>query len=160
MKKITLFILLSISQISFAQDYTTELFCQDLNIILQKVQVFSQNIANHQTTRTIEGGPYKKKIVTECRDGHCKIMNDSSAPILKYDPNHPDANSNGYVAYPNFSVQEQMAKLFKAQNAYDIVIAAMPIKPQDLLVGRKFKSCFENYAFFKEQFDFKTYLGR
>lgn len=140
--------------------YEIEEFCQDLNTILQKVQIHSENIVNHQTTRTVKGGHYKRKIISKCKAGHCQISTDNAPPIMKYLPTHPDANKNGYVAYPNFSVHEEKAYLMKAQMAYDLVIGNIPVEPIDLLKGTKLDSCFENYAFFKDRFDFQTYLGR
>lgn len=161
MKFILLFTL--ISSAAWAHDkteYDIETFCQDLNVILIKVQTHSMNIENHQTTRTSEGGPYKRRIITKCHKGHCEMHEDRKSPILHYKPDHPDADENGYVAYPNFSVQEELKGLIKAQNAYDLVVGNMPVENIHLLAGDKFKHCHENYAFFKEQFDFQSYLGR
>jgi flagellar basal-body rod protein FlgC len=159
--KISILIFAILSSTAFATTgYEVETFCQNLNVILQKVQIHSGNIANNQTTRTIEGGYYKRKILSGCKNGHCKVSLDNTPPILKYLPNHPDANENGYVAFPNFSIHEEKAHLIKAQNAYDLVVGNMPVKSIELLKGHKLDSCFENYAFFKEQFDFQAYLDR
>jgi flagellar basal body rod protein FlgC len=142
------------------QQYSVETFCQDLNIILQKVQVHTSNIANHQTTRTHEGGHYKRLIIGDCKDGFCDTYKDESPPQLIYRPEHPDANEEGYVAYPFFSIYEEKSFLLKAQNAYSLVLSQMPVRPIALLKGNKFDQCFKNYKFFKEKFDFQTYLGR
>ncbi|MBT3982340.1 MAG: hypothetical protein HOE90_13360 [Bacteriovoracaceae bacterium] len=142
------------------ENYDVELFCQDINVILQRVNIASFNIANHKTTRTAKGGPFKRELISSCKDGHCKIEIDQTPPMLHYIPDHPDANKMGYVAFPNFSVLEEKAKMMKAQNAYNLIIAHMPVFTKDLVVGNKLNHCFENYQYFKEQFDFKSYLGR
>ena len=159
--KVLTFVSLLLSSTTFANtEYKVETFCQDLNVIIQKVQVHSGNIANHQTTRTVEGGHYKRKMLSECKNGHCQVSFDNSPPMMKYLPNHPDSNENGYVAFPSFSIHEEKAHLIKAKNAYDLVVANMPVKSVELLKGHKLDKCYENYAFFKEQFDFQAYLGR
>lgn len=154
------FLLISASVLASDQKYSVDLFCQDLNVILQKVNVYSMNISNHKTTRTAEGGYFKRKLVKNCVNGKCEIVTDESSPILVYQPSHPDAQETGYVAYPSFSIADEKAKLIKAQNAYDLVVGNMPVKPVDLLIGDKFEKCFADYKFFKEQFDFQSYLGR
>lgn len=156
---ILVFVLFSSTTFASTQ-YEIEAFCQDLNTILQKVQVHSANIANHKTTRTVEGGHYKRRIISECKNGHCQVSLANTPPVMKYLPDHPDANETGYVAFPDFSIHEEKAYLIKAQNAYDLVVGNMPVKSVELLKGRKLDKCFESYAFFKEQFDFQAYLGR
>lgn len=47
-------------------NYPLELFCQDMNIVLMKSKIHTQNIANKNTTRTAKGGPYKRKILKDC----------------------------------------------------------------------------------------------
>jgi flagellar basal body rod protein FlgC len=158
-------ILLLISFSVFAHDkesYEIKLFCQDVNVIMTKLNASSSNLANINTTRTVEGGYYKRKIVKNCKAGHCEVYRDESPPILKYDPNHPDAKKNGYVAYPFYSEAEVKVEILQAQNAYEIVWANKPksIESKDWVVGDKFKTCFENYKKFKGLYDFKSYLGR
>lgn len=160
MKALSVLLLLSATTFASDQKYTVDLFCQDLNVILQKVNTHAFNIANHKTTRTVEGGYFKRNLVENCENGKCDIVKDDSPPLLVYQPSHPDAKENGYVAYPSFSIAEEKASLIKSQNAYDLVVGNMPVKPVDLLVGNKFKKCFEDYKYFKEQFDFQAYLGR
>jgi len=155
-----LFIYSSILVADDKNEYSINLFCQDLNVILERVSVHSYNIANHQTTRTENGTPFRRKIIDHCLHGQCLISEDQTPPILKYRPGHPDANENGFVAYPDFSIDQERAKLIKAQNAYDLVVGNMPISSVNLLVGNKWDECFSKYIYFKEQFDFKTYLGR
>ena len=128
-----------------------------------RVNTISSNIANAQTTRTDEGGPYRRKEVVfkainfneyfnealekttnnakyedPLDEGDLgkmvnpaimsvvvdKISRDDSAPKLKFDPNHPDADTNGYVAYPNINPVIEMADLVEATRAYQANVAA------------------------------------
>jgi flagellar basal-body rod protein FlgC len=153
-------LLFSTSLLANATNYDIDTFCKDLNVVLQRTKVHSMNIANAHTTRTPEGGYFKRRLIGNCQHGYCEVYSDKAFPIMKYDPEHPDADKNGYVAYPNINVSQEMAALIKAQNAYDLIIANSPINSIDLLKGSKLDNCFKAYKFFKEQFDFKTYLGR
>ncbi|MEA1917208.1 MAG: flagellar basal body rod protein FlgC [Campylobacterota bacterium] len=128
-----------------------------------RVNVISSNIANAQTTRTEEGGPYRKRsVVFQAVDFNKvlqdkmlnktdslgfsdplelgqegkkvdpaimsvivdKIVRDDSAPQMKYEPSHPDADSKGYVAYPNINPVVEMADLVEATRAYQANVAA------------------------------------
>ncbi|GAA8743026.1 flagellar basal body rod protein FlgC [Helicobacter pylori] len=53
-----------------------------------------------------------------------KIVRDDSEPLMKYDPSHPDANAQGYVAYPNVNAVVEMADLVEATRAYQANVAA------------------------------------
>ena len=50
---------------------------------------------------------------------------DRGAPIFKYEPNHPDANEEGYVAYPNVNLMEEMTNMIQATRAYEANVSAM-----------------------------------
>ena len=128
-----------------------------------RVNVISSNIANAQTTRTDEGGPYRRKEVVfkaidfneyfnkainsstnsakfedPLNEGSFgekvnpaimsvivdKISRDDSEPKMKYDPSHPDADTNGYVAYPNINPVIEMADLVEATRSYQANVAA------------------------------------
>lgn len=128
-----------------------------------RVNTISTNIANAQTTRTDEGGPYRRKEVVfkaidfnqhynnaingstnsasyedPLKEGAFgkkvnpaimsvlvdKIVRDDSAPKMKFEPNHPDADANGYVAYPNINPVIEMADLVEATRAYQANVAA------------------------------------
>ncbi len=102
------------------------------------MEVISQNIANANTTKTDEGGPYRRQMVhfdTMLRN-QMKFNNDVSSNNLSevraskiiedsrpfrevYQPGHPDANDNGMVLYPNVQVHEEMADLISASRAYE-----------------------------------------
>ncbi|MBC99111.1 MAG: flagellar basal body rod protein FlgC [Halobacteriovoraceae bacterium] len=112
----------------------------------KRMCAISSNIANAQTTRTAEGGPYRKKEVVfgseparesfgEILEGELdekaqsvhatEVISSNKPPILKYEPNHPDANKDGYVAYPDINVMEEMADMISASRAYEANISAM-----------------------------------
>ena len=106
-----------------------------------RMDVISNNIANANTTRTVEGGPYKRKIVTfEERDNQginsfsqilskkmktgsgvraTGIIEDRAPGKLVYDPNHPDANKEGYVELPNLNIVSEMVDMITATRAYE-----------------------------------------
>lgn len=114
----------------------------------ERINVVSSNIANAQTTHSKDGGPYKKQNVvfeevllesakkTDEKDqekldplalksvGVREIIESKDAPILKYEPNHPDANENGYVAYPNINPVIEMTDLIEAMRSYEANVAA------------------------------------
>ena len=102
------------------------------------MEVISQNIANANTTKTDEGGPYRRQLVhfdtmlrnqmkfnndvasnnlSEVRAS--KIIEDSRPFREVYQPGHPDANDDGMVLYPNVQVHEEMADLISASRAYE-----------------------------------------
>lgn len=112
----------------------------------KRTAAISSNIANAQTTRTAEGGPYRKKEVvfgseparesfSEILDGELagqkvhatEVVNINKPPILKYEPNHPDANKDGYVAYPNINVMEEMSNMISAQRSFEANVNAMNV---------------------------------
>jgi len=112
----------------------------------KRIEAISSNIANAQTTRTAEGGPYRRKeaifgsepardsfadilegeIDAKAQTVHVtEVVSSNEPPILKYDPNHPDANKEGYVAMPNINVMKEMADMISAQRAYEANITAI-----------------------------------
>jgi flagellar basal-body rod protein FlgC len=108
-----------------------------------RAETLVENMANAETTRTPEGGPYKRKDVvfsSELQESPfsavfqnelatgvnvSEILQDNSAPDLRYLPNHPDANSEGYVAFPKMNPAEEMANLLNTTRSYQANIAAM-----------------------------------
>lgn len=128
-----------------------------------RINIISSNIANANTTRTAEGGPYRRRSVIFKATDFSEILNrkikdnsnmleyenplnDPSSPKdadpsimsvvvhkvvrddkefrLKYEPNHPDANDEGYVSYPNINPVIEMADLIEATRAYQANVAA------------------------------------
>jgi len=99
-----------------------------------RLNVISQNLANSDTTRTENGDPYRRKIVTfkEILNKEVgssnedfggvrvnSIKEDQSPFKLVYNPDHPDANEEGYVRMPNVNVLNEMIDMMSAQRAYD-----------------------------------------
>jgi flagellar basal-body rod protein FlgC len=112
-----------------------------------RMNTISSNIANINTTRTPEGGPYRRKDVVfesmpEVRNfGEIlgvdspkadiqrvqvtDVLSDRKAPLLKYEPDHPDANADGYVAYPNINLMEEMTNMIQATRSYEANVSSM-----------------------------------
>jgi flagellar basal-body rod protein FlgC len=108
-----------------------------------RAEMLVENMANTETTRTPEGGPYRRKDVVfasqvqaspfsatfqnEMSEGVtvADVMQDSRAPELRYLPSHPDADANGYVAFPNMNPAEEMVNLMNAQRSYEGNVAAI-----------------------------------
>lgn len=110
-----------------------------------RMNTISSNIANVHTTQTPEGGPYRRKdvildaipeqknfgeILIDKADRNLQrvqvtdIHVDTKAPLLKYEPEHPEANEDGYVAYPNINMMEEMANMIQATRSYEANISA------------------------------------
>ena len=108
-----------------------------------RMNTSASNLANAQTTRTAEGGPYKRQdpvFVTQAGDPNSfdtaldgamagvnvsEVVHDQSAPKRVYDPTHPDAGQDGYVAMPNVNTVEEMVNMLTATRAYEANSTAM-----------------------------------
>jgi flagellar basal-body rod protein FlgC len=109
-----------------------------------RVENSSSNVANAQTTRTPEGGPYRRKDVVfqsvsfddtltvalenlsegvEVTD----VVPDETPFDRRYEPGHPDADADGYVLYPNVNVMGEMLDLASAARSYEANLSAMNI---------------------------------
>lgn len=129
-------------------DFSTGLRISASGLAAQRMRMntISSNIANINTTRTPEGGPYRRKdVVFEAMpDGRnfgdmvktapndnfqrvqvTDVVVDQKAPMLKYEPDHPDANAEGYVAYPNINMMEEMANMIQATRSYEANVSAI-----------------------------------
>jgi flagellar basal-body rod protein FlgC len=129
-------------------DFSTGLRVSSSGMTAQRMRMntISSNIANINTTRTPEGGPYRRKdvvfesmpevrnfgeILTSQPDRNVQrvqvtdVAVDMKAPLLKYEPNHPEANQEGYVAYPNINLMEEMANMIQATRSYEANVSAM-----------------------------------
>lgn len=100
-----------------------------------RMDVISSNIANINTTRTDEGGPYRRKVAI-FKENYNKdlgllgvkaiqIEEDDSEFRLEYNPTHPDANEAGYVEYPNVDILVEKTDLMTAQRAYEANVDAL-----------------------------------
>ena len=107
-----------------------------------RMNVISANIANADTVKTKEGGPYKRRDVifaTENTENFSSILKkvkvadivrDDTPPKLKYDPSNPLANKAGYVAYPNINPVVEMTNLIDAMRSYQANISALDAAKQ------------------------------
>jgi len=93
-----------------------------------RLNTIASNVANASSTKTADGGPYRKKDVLfrsflydESSVGVDipKIVEDQRPGRMVFEPSHPDADKNGYVSYPNVNVIEEMVNLMAASRAYE-----------------------------------------
>jgi len=97
--------------------------CQkSLNDIRLEMKVISSNIANFNTTRTPEGGPYEKREVI-CFNNVCEIIRNRNF-VSKFEPTHPDANDNGYVKYPQIELMVEISNMINAARDYEEIVAS------------------------------------
>ena len=112
-----------------------------------RMNTISSNLANAQTTRTPEGGPYRRKdpvFQAQPVDSFKSVLNnqmqvpihkvkvvdivsDRSAPKMVYQPDHADANPEGYVAMPNINTMEEMVNLITASRTYEANVTAIKV---------------------------------
>ena len=111
-----------------------------------RTEVLVENLAYSETTRTPEGGPYRRKDVVFTEDNTIGSFSselgtalgptlsgvtvsettiDDSAPELRYQPGHPYADKDGYVAYPKINPAEDMVDLMGASRSYQANVAAI-----------------------------------
>ena len=115
-----------------------------LNLERLKLDVISSNITNANTTRTPDGGPYLKKVVTFEESIKRQQSYFTGLPTSKsfgvrstgiveneeniriaFEPDHPDANEEGYVSYPNVDMADEMIDMMTTMRAYDANVTAM-----------------------------------
>jgi len=132
-------------------------FIQSLNVAgaglsaqRTRMNVIAENLANINTTRTAEGGPYLRKdvVLAAVPEGKpfkdvlkeqglgpgaeaslstvtvAEVIEDPRPPRIVYDPNHPDADEAGYVQMPNINVVEEMVNMISAHRSYDANVTA------------------------------------
>jgi flagellar basal-body rod protein FlgC len=113
----------------------------------QRAEVVTSNLANAETTHTAEGGPYKRVHVVfgthpvashgfqatlaSLSDMHTegvrvdRVVEDGAAPVRRFEPGHPDADADGYVAYPAINPVEEMVNLMGAARSYQLNASAV-----------------------------------
>lgn len=111
-----------------------------------RMNVASSNLANVDTTKGADGGPYRRRdVVLQAQPAGSavsgsaaggtseptygvvvrQVLEDQSPPRLEYDPGHPDANPDGYVAYPNVNAVSEMVDMITASRAYEAGVTAL-----------------------------------
>ena len=122
-----------------------------------RMDVISSNLANAEATSTPEGGPYKRERVVfgpVLRDSFNKvtggaasggvevkgIVQDQDEPRMVFDPTHPDADEDGFVAYPNVDMVTEMTDMLSASRSYEanitVVNVAKSMAQRALDIGR------------------------
>ncbi|HEY3444440.1 MAG TPA: flagellar basal body rod protein FlgC [Paludibaculum sp.] len=112
----------------------------------ERAQVHVENMANSETTRTADGGAYRRKDVVLASEaqgspfsavfqtqmqagsmgvGVSEVLEDTRPPDMRYQPGHPDADASGYVAYPHVNPAEEMVDLMSATRGFSANVAAM-----------------------------------
>jgi flagellar basal-body rod protein FlgC len=107
-----------------------------LEVQRARMELIASNLANAQTTRTAEGGPYRRRVpivqasAVQGRSFEGELARrvrgvtvsevslDPSPPVMKYEPSHPHADARGYVAYPNVDPAQEMVDLIAAVRSY------------------------------------------
>jgi flagellar basal-body rod protein FlgC len=101
----------------------------------RRMNVIASNLANANSTRTEEGGPYKRQDVVftsttvGSNPGELKgvkvadVVPDGKPPRRVYDPGHPDADKEGFVGMPNINTMEEMVNMMMAFRAYEASVA-------------------------------------
>jgi len=108
-----------------------------------RAQLLVENMANSETTRTPEGGPYRRQDAIFASEAQSSpfgdvfqselstgvtvadVVQDDRPPEQRYLPGHPDADANGYVAFPRMNPAEEMTDLMNASQSYQANVAAM-----------------------------------
>jgi len=110
-----------------------------------RAEILVENLANAETTRTPEGGPYRRKDAvfessaveqpfssvfdTQVNASNgvsvSDIVTDTSDPERRYMPGHPDADADGYVAFPKMNPAEDMVDLMGSSRSYEANVAAI-----------------------------------
>jgi flagellar basal-body rod protein FlgC len=129
-------------------DFLTALKISSSALDAQRIRmdVISSNLANINTTRTPEGGPYRRRDVVfasqPVADTFGEVLNselekklqrveivditvDPGPPRVVYDPRHPDANALGYIGMPDINVMEEMVNILSATRSYEANVAAV-----------------------------------
>ncbi|MDD2968297.1 MAG: flagellar basal body rod protein FlgC [Lachnospiraceae bacterium] len=123
-----------------------------------RMDIISENIANANTTRTEDGTPYRRKVVTfaekDSQTPFSRVLNDASdrysgkgvkvSGVYEddnaegnkvYDPSHPDADDDGYVTYPNVNIVTEMTNLIDASRAFEANATAFTASKSIALKG-------------------------
>jgi len=120
-----------------------EVLASGLSAARMRVNVLASNVANAETTRTEEGGPYQRRDVVQvarsvgggfdsvldrvslAKPSIQAVIKDTSPPKMVFKPGHPDADENGNVAFPNINVVTTMTDLMSASRLYQANVTAL-----------------------------------
>jgi len=120
-----------------------------------RIEIVSQNLANANVTRSVDGQPYKRKqVIFETLVNNAGINANSGSTIRVsrvesdnrpfrevFTPDHPDADARGYVRYPNVNVHEEMVDLIASSRAFEANIAvvknARQLAQQAMSIGKR-----------------------
>lgn len=114
----------------------------------ERIEITSQNLANASSTRTPEGGPYQRRAVVISSEPISQssfdsslennlnasnvqsarvvgVVKDGTPPKMIFDPHHPDANPQGYVATPDINVTQELIDVLSASKAYEANVTVL-----------------------------------
>ena len=120
----------------------------------QRSEVIAANMANAETTHTDAGGPFRRKEVVFASSSNAsfhlafasassapagraagtvrisQVVDDAAPPVMRYEPGHPDANADGFVAYPAINPVQEMVDLMGSTRAYQLNASAVSAAKQ------------------------------
>ena len=119
----------------------------------QRSEVIATNMANAETTHTDSGGPFRRKEVVFASSSNAsfhltfastaahagrtagtvrisQVVDDAAPPVMRYEPGHPDANDQGFVAYPAINPVQEMVDLMGSTRAYQLNASAVSAAKQ------------------------------
>jgi len=119
----------------------------------QRSEIIAANMANAETTHTQAGGPFKRREVVFQSPGAstfrlalsnmgnpndppagsvqiANVIDDPTPPVMRYQPGHPDANKDGYVAYPAINPVSEMVDLMSSVRSYQLNASAVSAAKQ------------------------------
>jgi flagellar basal-body rod protein FlgC len=115
----------------------------------QRAEVIAANMANAETTHTEAGGPFhRREVVFQAPAASAfhlalagssaptglvqisEVVDDPAPPVMRYQPGHPDANEQGYVAYPAINPAMEMVDLMGSVRAYQLNASAITAAKQ------------------------------
>jgi flagellar basal-body rod protein FlgC len=132
---------------------TLEISGSALTAERQRAEVVAANMANAETTHTPSGGPYHRKEVVFSTTSNLpfrmmlagfhptpggavpavrvqRVVDDPTPALMRYEPGHPDANKEGYVAYPAINPVQEMVDLMGAVRSYQLNASAITASKQ------------------------------
>ena len=101
------------------------------------LDIIAENISNAETTRTEQGGPYRRQVAIAGRDPRTgeigvRIVEDARQGRMVHDPSHPDADQDGNVFYPNVDINNELVDLMLARRIHEANLSAFQAAKQML----------------------------